>query len=132
MPSDTVSLSETRGSARPEPRLVAGLRLPGRLPCASHLDTRPHRLLRGRAGVSRLIDAELAAAWERDLRDAAPILLADRAQRDLLATHLARERVDVFDQQEQLVAVVPIEWMHGHFRRRERKDEPASPDVDVR
>ena len=101
------------GSARR--RLLLLLLLPRRL-----LDR--HRLW---PGVARLVDAELAAAGQRHLREEAPALVADGAAAHLAAGEVRDQRRHVVAHQVELVDVVLLGRVDGHLRGRQAEDQPA-------
>ena len=80
----------------------------------------------------RLIDAELAATGQGDLRKPTPALILHGRAGDVVRLHLLDERVDVVAHQIELVHIVLLRWMHGHFGRGQSEDQPAVADIDVR
>ena len=51
---------------------------------------------------------------------------------DIVLAHRSDERLDVIAHEIELVHVVLAGWMDSYFRRRQTKDEPSVPDVDIR
>jgi hypothetical protein len=82
--------------------------------------------------VPRLIDAELSAARKRHLREQTPALVLDWAASDVLRLHILDECLDVVAHQIELVHVVLVGRMHGHFRWRQSENQPSLAHVDVR
>jgi len=82
--------------------------------------------------VSRLVDAELAAARERDRREQAPSEVSDGRAGDSLFLHRRDERPDVVAHQVELVHVVLLARVHGDLRRGQPEDQPSAADVEVR
>ena len=82
--------------------------------------------------MSRLIDTQLPAARKRHLRHETVALVLHRRASDAMALHLGDERLHVVTHQIELVDVVLLGRMNGHFSRRESEDQPAATNVDVR
>src|SRR5262245_47083571 len=94
-----------------------------------------YRLLRPRRrrpGVTRLIDAQLAAAGQGDAGDQAVTLVLDRSASDLVLLHPADEPGDVVAHQIELVHVVRSRRMDGELGGGQPENQPAVADVDVR
>src|SRR6266498_6137670 len=114
----------SRGAARRPSGLVPGGRVrDGGLTASS--GSRPQR-----GGVARLVQAELATAWELDGREQSPALVADRAgELDAIALQLFNGGVDVSAHQVQLEPRVPVGRVSGQFGWRQGEDRPAASRV---
>src|SRR5262245_21842247 len=84
-----------------------------------------------RARVTGVVDAQLAAAWERDLGQESPALVGYCAAGYAALLHLADERRDIGTHEVKLVPPVFGCRMHRHFRRRQREDQPSAAHIDV-
>jgi hypothetical protein len=82
--------------------------------------------------MAGLVNAQLAAAGERDLGKLTPTHALDRTARNSLLHHCRDEGIDVGAHEVELVNIVPPRWMNRQLRWWEAKDEPAVPNVDVR
>src|SRR6516165_4213421 len=90
--------------------------------------------------MERLIHAHLLSTRKREARAAAPAFLRDRRTRYAALRQLRNLRIHVVAHQIQdgsehrLAEFAHAErlggWMNGSFRRRERKNQPAAPDVN--
>jgi hypothetical protein len=81
--------------------------------------------------VARLINAELSTTREVELRQHSPTHVLHLTARDVFRLHFGHERVYVVAHQVKLMLVVLFGRMHGDFRRRQPKDEPALTNVDL-
>jgi hypothetical protein len=85
-----------------------------------------------RARMLRLIDAELAATGQRDLRKPTPALILHWRAGDVVRFHLLDERVDVIAHQIELVHIVLVRMVDGDLGRRHAKDQPSIANIDMR
>src|SRR5688500_12985845 len=81
-------------------------------------------------GMMRLVQPELSAARQRDVREFAPRLRTDLAARNALLYQACNLGVDVVAHQIQLVMSLVFSRMHCHFAGRQRKDQPATPGIN--
>ncbi len=79
--------------------------------------------------VARLVDPELAAAWQTDEGQAAPILVVEGPlDCDSFGFELSRCGIDVLAEQVKLLAGLSgLGRMHRELGWRKRKDQPATP-----
>ncbi len=77
-----------------------------------------------------LVNAQLPAAGEMQLREQTPALVADRLTGNLVFLQTSDELFDVVAHQIKFVRVI-LPGMHGHFGRRQAEDEPAMADIHV-
>lgn len=81
--------------------------------------------------MHRLVNTETAASRQRDAGHPAKGLLMDRLTVNARLGHLLDECIDVITHQIELVDIVLVGRMHGHFRRQQTKDQPTAADIDV-
>src|SRR5262245_11304208 len=130
----------SRSGSSPRFRPPSRLR-PGRPSLAGGLSRAPRGRLGGlggrpragrlRASVPWLVDAELAAAGQPQLRQHAPALILGRLADHTVRTHPPDEGLDVVAHEVELVHVVLVGRVHGDLRRRQPEDEPALTHVHV-
>ncbi len=77
-----------------------------------------------------LVNAELPAAGEMQLREQTPASVADRLTGNLVFLQTSDELFDVVAHQIKFVRVI-LTGMHGHFGRRQAEDEPTVADIHV-
>ena len=81
--------------------------------------------------MSRLINAQLAAARQDDAGKDTPTLILNLIAVNSVLAHVADEFFDVFADEEEFVDVVSLGWMKSDFSRWQSKDEPTVSDVHV-
>jgi hypothetical protein len=81
--------------------------------------------------VAWLVDPDLPPAGERYLRQDTPTEVARLGARNAPSLHQVHESAEVLDHQVELVDVVRVSGMHGHFGRRKGEDQPPVSDVDM-
>src|SRR6185503_16966681 len=83
-------------------------------------------------GVFRLVHADLPAAGQREIHEAAPSLLLERAGPDLPCLHHIDECLHVVHEEIELVPAVLFGRMDGHLGCGQAEDEPSPTGVHVR
>ena len=79
-----------------------------------------------------LVDADLAAAGERDGDEAPPGFVVDLGDVDAAVLHGGGEGVDVVAEEVDLVEVVGLGGVDGDLGGGQAEDEPSGADVDAR
>jgi hypothetical protein len=81
--------------------------------------------------VSRLIDPELAAAWQTDEGQASPSLVVKRPlDCDSAGFEFSYGAIDVIAEEIDLLAWLSgLSWMDGELTGREREDQPTASRV---
>ncbi len=81
--------------------------------------------------MSRLIDAQLSASRQRQLREHTPTHILHGLARNPLLFHFRDKRLDVVAHQKEFMSAVLIGRMHRNFGRRQAEDQPPLAYVDV-
>ena len=84
-----------------------------------------------RSRVTRLIDTQLAAAGQRNLRQHAPALILRLTAGDAAIHHIGDERLDVVAHEVDLMHVVLSGRVYSHLGWRQPEDEPSVTDIDA-
>src|SRR5690242_8628073 len=79
--------------------------------------------------MPRLIEPEPAAAWQGDLGQQTPALIAYLGASDARRGQFRHRLFDVVAHQVELVPATVFGWMQGYFGRGQREDQPAMAGV---
>jgi hypothetical protein len=82
--------------------------------------------------VPRFVNAELAAARQRQLGKQAPAAVLHCGARDISFLHLGHECLHIGTQQVKLMAIVAVRGMHADFRRRDAENQKAAAAIHAR
>src|SRR5262249_36822527 len=130
----TISARLNGRSPPPAPRAIprGAARVLGLRRAAGGFFGRSDGAHRFRPRVPWLIDTELSTSRQRDLREQTPTLVLNGRARNAPLLHRGDELLDVVAHQIELVDVVILRGVDGHFCRRQTEDQPAFAHIDVR
>src|SRR5262249_50872841 len=82
-------------------------------------------------GMTRLIDTEFSAAGKRNLGEQTPAEVLDRSGDNVVLVHFSDERLNVVANEVELIDVVLLRGMHGHFCWRQSEDQPTASNINI-